>query len=309
MNRNTWKLLGASSELMFAAALWGFGFIAVVWALPVWGPLQLMFWRFLLGAAAGLVISAIRRRPDRTEFAWLAGTSFLPAFLLFVMSYLQTAGLKYTTATKSGFITVLYVVLVPLIESGFRRRKIGAPLWICVGLSLAGVYMIVDPNWETGWNRGDVMTLACAVAAALQIIALDRVSGTIDKAFLFNSLQSFWVFVMTAMIVPFQGGTLIPSAVPSGQAIAGLLMLGLGSTLIAFYLQVKAQKVLSPTVSSLFFLLESPFALVFAVLLLGEKLSAFQTAGAALILTSAALATIQDYRKPKNNVTIASRTQ
>lgn len=297
MTKSFFRQSAASLELIFAATLWGFGFVGVIWALPSWEPTPLLFWRFLIGAVAGSLLSAVVARPKKSELIWLLKTGFGPALFLALMLLLQTWGLKYTTATKSSFITVLYVVLVPVLESVVARKKIAKALWLCILISLIGVYLIVDPSWEQRFNVGDTLTLLCAIAASLQIISLDRVSRHVQRPFLFNVLQSWWATLFLLPVLAFQAGALWPTSPPSTLAWIGLLSVALGSTLIAFYLQVRAQKVLSSTVSSLFFLLESPFALFFAYLFLQERLNVRQAVGAALILASAFLATVREKAK------------
>jgi len=291
VTKNLFRLSTASLELVLAAALWGFGFVATIWGLVAWAPVPLLFWRFVIGTIAGVLIAAVFARPSRKELLWQLRASFLPALFLAVMILLQTWGMLYTTATKSGFITILYIVLVPLLETVVARKRIPIQLWLCIAISLVGVYLIVDPSWDENFNIGDFLTLLCAFGAALQIITVDRVSGRVENAFVFNVFQSAWAALMLLPAIPFQPGHLLVSSPPI-SAWVGLLSLALGSTLIAFYLQVRAQKVLSSTVSSLFFLLESPFALLFAYLFLNERLGAQQGVGAVLIMISAFMATL-----------------
>lgn len=296
MTKNLFRRSTASIELIVAAALWGFGFVSVVWALTAWAPVPLLIWRFGIGAVSGILIVPIFSRPSRKELWWQLRASFLPALMLTLMLVTQTWGMLYTTATKSGFITVLYIVLVPLLESVVARKKIPLQLWLCIAISFIGIYLIVDPSWDQSLNFGDFLTLICAFCAALQIISMDRVSRQVENAFLFNVFQSTWATLLLLPAQPFQAGALIASN-PSSLAWVGLFSLAIGSTLIAFYLQVRAQKVLSSTVSSLFFLLESPFALVFAYFLLNEHLNIQQGLGAALIMISAFMATVRERQK------------
>lgn len=300
MTKNLFRLSTASLELVLAASFWGFGFVATIWGLTAWAPVPLLLWRFIIGAIAGVLVVALFARPSRKELLWQLRASFLPAFFLTVMILLQTWGMLYTTATKSGFITILYIVLVPLLETAVARKKIPLQLWLCIVISLIGIYLIVDPSWDQSFNLGDFLTLLCALGAALQIITVDRVSGQIENAFMFNTLQSVWAVGLLMLAQPFQSGSLIVAS-PSVVAWVGVLSLALGSTLIAFYLQIRAQKVLSSTVSSLFFLLESPFALLFAYFFLKESLNFQQGLGAVLIMISAFMATLRE--KQKSEVT------
>jgi drug/metabolite transporter (DMT)-like permease len=303
MNPRLLKLFAASLELVFAACLWGFGFVAIVWALAAWSPAQLLFLRFAIGGGVGLLISYFFSRPSRAEVYQLFKLSFLPAAFLMWMVYFQTWGLQFTTATKSGFITVLYVVMVPIIDSVSEKRKIPVLVWFCILISLIGVGLIVNIKLDADWSRGDFLTLICALGGSLQILSLDRVTGFISRPFVFNTFQSLWCCLFALILLPLEG-PLVFSSHSGWLPWAGVLALALGGTLIAFFLQIKAQKILSPTVSSLFFLLESPFALLFAFLLLGERLQIREGLGAVLIILSACLATTREQRKAQGTLQI-----
>ncbi|MGE0633984.1 MAG: DMT family transporter [Pseudobdellovibrionaceae bacterium] len=280
-------------ELIFAGVLWGFGFIASVWCLQSFSPLSLTTTRFAIASAVGLLILLIPRVREgigNRDF-W---TAAIPGFMLSATLILQTWGLKYTTATKSGFITTLYVMLVPVFEMFFMKRKLHfmhAPL---VFLALVGTAMIVDLKWD-GFNLGDLLTLICAFTAALHIFYLGIVSPKIKNSFAFNTFQSIWASLLALGCIPFFEGPHFKGMIP--QAWIGLTSLAFGSTLIGFYLQVKAQRILSPSLSSLLFLLESPFAMIFAILILHEALVGFQFVGAVIIFASAICATVLESQK------------
>ena len=290
---------------MFAAGLWGFGFIAVVWSLEELGPLQITFSRFLIGAFIGIVVQI----PFRSRIEWKSAISlgFWIGFFLAGTLVLQTTGLQYTSATKSGFITTLYVVMVPLFEAVYYRHKISLKLWGLVFLALLGTALIMRFEF-TDLNKGDLMTLACAVLASLHIIWIGKVSAKSRHPFLLNTAQSLWAAIILLPFVEmapwWDKMTSIASWSP--KAIFGLFALGVGSTTLAFYLQVKAQAHLSPTVSSLLFLLESPLAMIFAFFLLGESLSLMEGSGALLIFAAAVLASLQESKRNESDQYLAS---
>ena len=285
-------------ELCGAGALWGFGFVAAMWALRGMGPLAITGWRFVLATVAGFALifafPAWRSRVNRE----VARLSIVPGLLISATLILQTWGLKYTTATKSGFITTLYVLMVPLMERFWLKKRLGRWHGVAVALALIGVALICDLPGEyfgtagegrMAWNIGDVLTFLCAICASLHILWFGLIQERIGDPFVFNSFQSFWAGVPALVLaVIFE-----PITAPSwgNLSLQGLLMLAFGSSLIAFALQAKAQKVLSPSFASLLFLLESPFGTFFGVILLGESLAPVQWAGAGLILIAAGLST------------------
>lgn len=281
-------------ELLIAAALWGFGFIATKWALGTLNIPELVFLRFALATLIGLPWLLSSRHNVKFKLR----LSFWPGALLMGTLLFQTWGLEYTTPTKSGFITTLYVVMVPLLESVISRRPLSMGMWSCVILALVGTSLIVDMGFSS-LNIGDVLTFVSAIFAAGQIYLMGSVSPRISRAFIFNLYQSFWCLLMIIPLVRFD--LLLPKVANVSEwpkeAVIGLITLSAGSTTVAFYLQVRAQKYLSRTVSSLMFLLESPFAMIFSILLLSEHLNLRESIGAAIIFVSAFLAIWLEKRK------------
>jgi drug/metabolite transporter (DMT)-like permease len=281
--------------LFLAASLWGFGFIGTVWSLQVMSAFQLSFIRFALASIVGVLF--LCRRDTRRAFLGSWRLSFLPGLFLFLTLYLQTWGLQYTTATKSGFITTLYVVFVPILESFMHRRPLPLTLWICVTASLIGTGLIVNVGFESV-NFGDVLTFLCAIFATVQIYYLGVVSPKVKRPFIFNVNQTAWAALFSLPVIFVQPLQNLPSLSQwPPTAFLGLGVLVVGSTLIAFFLQVRAQAHLTPTVSSLLFLLESPFALIFAAYFLGETMGLSESIGALLIFCSAVGASLI----PKND--------
>jgi drug/metabolite transporter (DMT)-like permease len=273
-------------ELVFAASFWGFGFIAAIWALGAMGPLAITGWRFALASLTGLLIClatpGLRRHLTRKSFFLAA----IPGFCLSLTLVLQTWGLRTTTATKSGFITCLYVLIVPLLEQAFFKRKIHRLHFLFVLIALGGTALICGFQPHTlvagDWNFGDFLTLLCAVAASFHILVLGVVSTRAESSFVFNLCQSIWAGALPlALSFIFEPAIKWPV---TGKPLIGLLALAYGSTLIAFSLQIRAQKKISPSIASLLFLLESPFATLYAIYFLGESLTTLQWAGAGLIM-------------------------
>lgn len=286
----------AVAELIVASGFWGFGFVGSRWALESLDANEITLVRFAVASAVGLpfLFLAPARKVWKDNLKW----SFIPAMLLLGTLILQTWGLNYTTATKSGFITTLYVVFVPLTEAAMNKGRMPRALWICVAGALLGTALIVDLG-SGEMNYGDLLTLGCAVLATAQIYWLGLVSPRIKEPFAFNILQACWAALFCLPIVHL--GKLKAKFQLSGNWSAhvwiGLLSLAIGSTVIAFFLQVRAQKRLSPTVSSLLFLLESPFAMIFSIFLLNESFRGMEGIGALIIFVSAVGATLIESRR------------
>jgi drug/metabolite transporter (DMT)-like permease len=292
------RSLQALAELLLATALWGFGFVASVWALQKVDAFELTLLRLVIASLIGLPFALSRSaRAVALEYLRLA---WLPAALLAGTLIFQTWGLQYTTPTKSGFITTLYVVFVPILDSVVQKRLLPRMLWFCVFLALLGTALIV--NLGIGEiNFGDVLTFVCSIIATFQIYWMGQVSRVVRRPFLFNVYQFFWALPLVLPWVhlkPFYHKLLEAPHWPA-QVQIGILSLALGSTMVAFFLQVRAQAKLSATVSSLMFLLESPFALLFSMLFLQQGLSTLEGLGGGLIFVSALMATWFEGRAKK----------
>jgi drug/metabolite transporter (DMT)-like permease len=305
-------------ELVFAAMMWGMGFVAAMWALRDAGPLAISGWRFVVAGLTGLLFA--RRFLLTKEARLYLRYAWAPGALIAATIVFQTWGLQYTTATKSGFLTCLYVLIVPLFEAT-RGRGTEKPLTliICSAIALLGVGLmcgLASPQSlddRARLNIGDFLTLICAFAASAHILVtagLQKRLGEGFNGFHFNSAQSlaagFPTLFLALLIEP---GTfnmplrlaqraLSESALP----LLGFLSLAFFSTLIGFALQVRAQRVLTPSTASLLFLLESPFAALFAFLFLKEEMGPIQLLGGIMILGAVAFSTMQAIRaSPSQN--------
>jgi drug/metabolite transporter (DMT)-like permease len=195
----------------------------------------------------------------------------------------QTIGLNHTTATKSGFITTLYVLMVPFLNQYIFKVKIDRRFYSLALIALIGTVLLLDVFSESSnINIGDWWTFGCAIMAALQIIVVGKYAPLSESPFRFNSFQNFWTLLCVTPLFLLQekitwfSYSLLPWL--------GLIELAIGSSIIAFTIQIRAQKVLSPETASQFFLLESPFAFLFGYMFLKETLTPIQLIGAAMIL-------------------------
>lgn len=288
----------AIAELFLAGIFWGFGFIGTVWCLKSLTPSAIIFYRFFIAFAAGILVLAIQKRSLSGLINQLVGEaklSFWPGVYLWLTLIFQTWGLQYTTATNSTFITVLYVVTVPLMNSMIGKEIIGWIHWLCVVIALGGTALIVNLQNLSTLNFGDLLTLVCSIFAAIHIIAVGIQTLKTKSDFAFNTMQSFWMSIFSLLLFPFTTGWNLLALDEKGWI--GLIALGFGSSLLAFFLQVRAQKIISPSVVSLMFLLESPMSCVFAYLLLNETLNGLQWLGAGFIMLACIAISLNELRK------------
>lgn len=282
-------------ELTVAGVLWGFGFIGTVWALQFLSPSAIIFYRFTIAFLAGFGFLLLAHK-NRASLLHDFSMALIPGVFLWATLFFQTWGLQHTTATNSSFITTLYVVFVPLVRAAFMGEELGWKHWGCVLLALLGTGCIVEIQKLAELNWGDLLTLICAIFAVLHILAVDQRAKRTRSDFAFNTFQSFWVAFFALLAFPFSSKWNLFHM--NLDAYIGILSLGFGSSMVAFFLQVRSQKKISPSVASLMFLLESPFSYFFAFFLLGERMNSTQVFGAILILIACAIISLAKKPKP-----------
>ncbi len=284
-------LLGVAAAVT-AALLWGFAFIALKWAYAGIGPIWLTVIRFFVAFAIALPMIRVHREMRRA-LSWKDATlAVLPGVLLGVDLLLQAKGLAETSVANSGFLTVLYAVFVPIGEVLLLRRRVRQILWIWIALALVGSALLTGLLRDSGtspqatFNRGDLLTVACAVFGALHILAVCAIEPKIRSAFATNAWQLLWAGIVT---LPFALCTEpAPSlSVLTWPVLGSMTYLVVVSTILGFFLQLKAQQHLPPSSAGLLCVLESPFAATFAYFLLGETLTPSRMVGAGLMLVAA----------------------
>lgn len=202
-------------------------------------------------------------------------------------SIAQQAGIQYTTAGKAGFITALYVVLVPLI-SIFLGKRPGKQIWFSVLLGIVGLYLIsVKEGFQIG--TGDILVMLCALLFSGQILCIDHYSPKVENVVLLSDIQFF-----TTAVITFAGMMIFerPSMENVLAAAMPILYAGLLSGAAGYTLQMIAQKHTDPTVASLLMSLESVFSALAGWAILGEILTLKELSGCALVLAAVILAQI-----------------
>ena len=268
--------------LLMAAAIWGLGFVAQRLGMDHMGPYTFNGLRFLLGAASLLPLLwwlKSRQPAGQSDDRRLLLTGGLIAgAVLFSAASLQQVGLLYTTAAKAGFITGLYIILVPVIGLALRH-KTGTNTWVGALIAMAGLYYLsVTEDFTIGY--GDLLQVAGALFWAIHLLVLDHYSSRVAPIRL-ASVQ-FLVCGLLSLAVAFTiEMPTISGAVAGWQALlyAGLVSVGVGYTL-----QVVGQRGAHPAHAAIILSLETVFAAIGGVLLLGEILDERAIVGCALML-------------------------
>lgn len=272
--RPTLRRYALEAALVAVAAVWGGTFVMVKDAVsryPVYGFLAL---RFAIAAVAFVVVfpSSVRLVTPRAAGAGVAAGVFLTAGYVF-----QTWGLQGTSATKAAFITGMFVVMTPVLQTVIYRR---APRpWTLGGIALAvaGLWLLTGPE-AGGWTAGDTRVLLCALAYSAHMIVLGRV-GQHDVRPL-TLVQLVCVAVICGGVALAAGPVSLPTDASVWQA---LVLTGVLASAVAFAVQTYAQRFISPTRTALILITEPAFGGLFGWVA-GERLGAGGVAGAALIL-------------------------
>ena len=276
------RSLKAHLLLLGATFVWGATFIVIKSALSDASPLVFNAVRM---AIAALVLCAIFVRQLRQLPAGAFRAGFEIGTIMWLGYEFQTAGLLYTSASKSAFLTGICVVLVPLLLALFWRRHVNRYTLAGVCAAFAGLYLLCVPAGQglslASLNRGDLLTLACAVAFAFQIIAVGRSAQHYGFAHLVPieiAVCAAWMIV-SIPIADRHGFIRFTPAMLAALGVTALL-----GTVACFIIQAWAQRFTPPTHTALIFSLEPVFAGLTSYVLIGERLGRRGLLGAALIL-------------------------
>ena len=288
--------LSGTLALLFATVIWGSAFIAQSVGMDHIGPMTFQASRCGLGALFLIPIIFLFEKDKKQYFKnWVGAklwkTGFFCGTALFVAAGLQQVGLVYTSAGKAGFITAMYIVLVPILGL-FLKRKPPVSAWISVVVAVAGLYLLSCVG-ASEINLGDILMLGGALGFAVQITLVDELAGDLDGLRL-NCIQAFVCSVFSAVVMfltetpTFSG--IVSAAIPIGYA--GICSMG-----IAYSLQIIGQKHLEPTPASLIMSLESVFAALCGWLLLHERMSPAELCGCALVFCAVIISQLPEKKK------------
>jgi len=269
----------ATAALVGVTAVWGSTFVVVQDAVEKMPVTDFLTWRFALAALAMLLI-----RPRAVAALGPAGrrAGVLVGIALGAGYLLQTLGLQHTSASVSGFITGMFVVLTPLGAALLLRQPPPRSAWAAVAVATVGLALLSLKGFAVGY--GELLTLGCAAAFALHIVGLGKWAASYD-AFGLAVVQLLTTAAMCA-VVAVPGGVVVP---PDGSVWGALAVTALGATALAFVVQTWAQAVLPPTRAAVVMTMEPVFAGVFGVALAGDVLGPRTVAGAVLVLVAMVL--------------------
>lgn len=300
MRKNAMKLPG-SILLLIASMIWGAAFVAQSLGADNVYPFTFNASRSIVGALVLVPVFLLMDRKNPGErkknyrLLLLGGAGC--GVLLFIACNLQQFGISYVDTSaeaaeaiekanvgKVGFLTALYIVLVPVFGV-FLGRRVGYPVWISVLIALLGMYLLcIKPGFTVG--ASDIYAILCAVAFAMQILLVDAVAPKVDPIRL--SCVQFAVCGAISLICALI--TENPSMTDVIKAWAPILFTGVLSSGVAYTLQIVGQLRCRSEVASLVMSLESVFSALFGFLILGQAMSAREFTGCAVMFAAVVLA-------------------
>lgn len=287
--------------LLMTAIIWGSAFIAQSKGADVIGPFTFNTVRYALAVVALLPVIYIFSRKRNSEntveqdIPRANGTKTLiiggiaTGIALFTASSLQQYAMAFTTAAKAGFITTLYVILVPIVGI-FLKKKIRPIIWFCALLAVIGLYLLSIKPGTFSISRGDFFVLLCALAFTGHILIIDYFSPKTDGVKL--SCIQFAVVSIASFVAMMMTETFVLSEVL--DAIIPLLYTGVLSSSVGYTCQIIAQKKADPVISSLILSLESVFAAIFGALILHESMSGREITGCAIMFVAIIIAQLPE---------------
>ncbi len=287
--------------LLITAIIWGTGFVSQRKAMEGMQPFAFIALRFLMGCLVLLPLLIFHwRKGDHKDKSQAQKQrvlldSILPSFtcglFLFLGTTFQQIGIVTTTAAKAGFITSLYLVLVPLLGI-FMGKKVNLWVWLGVALALVGVYFL-SVGIDASLQKGDLYLLIGALFWAFQILTVDHFSNKTDNLHL--SFGQFAVTSLFGFAAVFFAES--PPLIKNSSAILPLVYSGVVAVGIAFTLQVFGQRRVNPALASLIMGLEAVFAVIGGMLFLGERLAPREWLGCGIMLAAVLLVQLKGQQK------------
>lgn len=307
MNKYT---LRQSMLLLLTAAIWGVAFVAQSVGMDYVGPFTFNTVRSLIGGIVLIPCIVLLKRinagskdtagaaehasgdPAGQRKVLLTG-GVACGVLLCIASNLQQFGIMYTSVGKSGFITAMYIVLVPVVGI-FLKKKAGVKIWCSVVIAVCGLYLLCMTDNGFSIQKGDLLLLLGAVAFSFHILTIDYFSPKVDGVKM--SCIQFFTCGILSMVCMFlfeqpQIGAILQAWMPI--VYAGVMSCG-----VAYTLQIVGQKGMNPTVASLILSTESVISVIAGWLILHQKLSGRELLGCVLMFAAIILVQLPERKRP-----------
>ena len=276
----------AESYLLSITIIWGSTFVLTKFILENASPFVYVALRFFL---ASLIVAVIFFQRLRTISKDGVAKGVVLGVLLFFGFMLQTIGMKYTSASKSAFITGLMVVFTPIFQLIIERKapKIGNIIGVVFVAS--GLFLLTSPKGSE-FNIGDALTLMCAVLFSIYTVYLGIYGKDHDPAHL-TFVQFVSTAILAAVAIPFLETSYLNLTF---SFLLNLAYLAVLPTVVALYIMAKYQKYTTPTRSAIIYSMEPPFAAIFAFFIIYERIGMMGIMGGIMILAGLIMSELSD---------------
>lgn len=272
----------ANALLLFSGAIWGMGFVAQSTAMASIGPLLFIGLRFAAASLSVLpfAIREARTAPPMSDGGWAGLVSI--GLLLFAGMTAQQFGLLTTSVTNSGFLTGLYVVMVPFLSVLVFRVWPNPVVWPAAACAFAGIWLLSGGS-VSALKTGDWLTILCAAIWAVQVILIGRFAASTGRPIMLALVQ-FAVCATLGLLSAGLWETINLQAIR--QVLPEILFAGVFSGGLAFTLQAVGQRYTTPAQAAIFLSSEAVFAAIFGAWLLGERIGPIGLLGCAMIFAA-----------------------
>lgn len=295
----------SAAELLLTAFIWGVAFVAQSVGMDYIGPFTFNCVRSIIGGLVLIPLVVILGKKNRTDMektpeqtkeykknSLIGGICC--GVCLCVASNFQQFGIMYTTVGKAGFITALYIIIVPILGI-FMKKKVAPIVWVSSVIAVIGFYLL-SISGQVSISKGDILVLICAVLFSVHILVIDYFSPK-GEGVTISCIQFFTSGILCGIMMFLfenpQIGDILAAYLP-------ILYAGVMSCGVAYTLQIVGQKNMDPTVASLILSLESVFSALAGWLILGQGLSGKELTGCALVFVAVLLAQMPQKSKEES---------
>ena len=297
-------VLRQSLLLLLTATIWGVAFVAQSVGMDYVGPFTFNAVRSIIGGVVLLPCivlfgkingkdnpETVKRSDGKDRKTLLIG-GIACGVLLCVASNLQQFGIMYTSVGKAGFITAMYIVIVPVLGI-FLRKKVGGKIWCGVGIAVVGLYLLCMTESGFSIQKGDFLLMLCALVFSLHILVIDYFSPKVNGVKL-SCIQFFTCGILSGAGMFLTENPQISNILAAWMPI---LYAGVMSCGVAYTLQIIGQKGMNPTVASLILSMESVISVIAGFLILHQTLSSRELIGCVLMFAAIILVQLPDRKR------------
>ena len=290
--------------ILLVTFFWGVTFPMIKFALEYISPVVFLALRF---SVSSLMLIPFIFKSGKLTDRRMARIGITAGVLLFLGYYFQTVGLDYTTAANSGIITGIYVVILPFISYAYLKLKVSRLDVVASALAFAGLFIMSASSLalkNSTVEFGDILTVMCGIAYAMQIAYVSKYSGGLDST-VFTFYQILTVAVLSTVFIPTYSTSLFTI---NALVIFVIVFTALFAGVLAYFITTRALIYVEPTSAGIIFVGEPIFAAISAVFVGGEVLGTLTILGGSLMVFAMFLTSMDKYLSHRRELRTAKRS-